>query len=137
MQAITFVTQNLNKVADAQKLLPNIHIQHVDFEVPEIQSLQLQDIVYYKIRYAYEKVQQPCFVMDTSLELRCLHNFPGPLIKRFWKKVGAETICNITNHLGNRQCNWTTMLAYYDGQTTQYFQASLAGTLADKPRGDQ
>ncbi len=137
MQTITFVTQNLNKLSDTQKLLPNIHVQHINFDVPEIQSLQLQEIANYKIQYAYEKVQQPCFVMDTSLELRCLNNFPGPLIKWFFGSVGAHTICQIAQTLHNNQCKRTTILAYYDGKQSTYFQESLTWTLPDTPRGDK
>ena len=69
MKKLVFVTQNQNKLSDAQKLLPDFEIEHIDFEVPEIQSLNPKEIVKHKLEYAYSKVQKPCFVMDASLFL--------------------------------------------------------------------
>jgi inosine/xanthosine triphosphate pyrophosphatase family protein len=45
MPKLVFVTQNLNKISDAQRLFPDIEIDHINFDVPEIQSLDTREIV--------------------------------------------------------------------------------------------
>ena len=136
MKKLVFVTQNMNKIADAQKLLPEFEIEHVDFEIPEIQSLDPNEIIEYKLEYAYKKVNIPCFVMDSSLSLDCLNGFPGPLIKWFEKAgIEGEKTCQIANLFNEHGCAWTNVLGYYDGQDTHFFTETLKGALPDAPRG--
>jgi non-canonical purine NTP pyrophosphatase (RdgB/HAM1 family) len=136
MKTIVFVTQNLNKVEDAKKLLPEFEIEHIDFEVPEIQSLDPKEIAEYKIKFAYDKVQKPCFVMDASLFLDCLNGFPGPFIKWHFKHtVGADKTCEIAKLFNQFGCKWTTVLAYFDGKETHFLEETVSGKLPEKPRG--
>lgn len=133
---ITFVTQNKNKLADAQKLLNKYEIKNINFEVPEIQSMDTKEIVEYKIKYAYEKVQKPCFVMDASLFLDCLNSFPGPFIKWYFEKsVGAEKTCEIAKLFNEFGCKWTTVLGYYDGENTHFIEETVKGKIPTEPRG--
>ena len=135
--SIVFVTQNQNKVEDAKKLMPGVEINHIDFEVPEIQSMDPRQIAEYKIKFAYEKVQKPCFVMDASLFLDCLNGFPGPFIKWYYKNtVGAEKTCAIANLFQEPGCQWTTVLGYYDGQETHFLEETVRGNVPPKPIGE-
>lgn len=137
MQQLVFVTQNLNKVNDAQKLLPDFQIMHIDFDVPEIQSMNPNEIVENKIKFAYEKVGQPCFVMDTSLFFDCLNGFPGPFIKWYWEKtVGAEKTCAIANLFNQYGCQFTTTLGYYDGQESHFITETIQGRISEEPKGN-
>lgn len=136
MRTLTFVTQNLHKVEDAQRLLPDFAIKHVDFEVPEIQSLDPQEIVRHKLEYAYSKIGEPCFVMDASLFLDCLNGFPGPFIKWWFEKtVGEEKTCEIAKLFNQHGCQWTTVLGYFDGSETHFLEETITGRLPEKPRG--
>ena len=133
---ITFVTQNKYKVADAQKLLPDFEIENIDFEVPEIQSLDPKEIVEYKLKYAYERVEKPCFVMDASLFLDCLNSFPGPFIKWYFEKtVGADKTCEVAKLFNQFGCTWTTVLGYYNGEKTHFIEETVHGTIPTEPRG--
>ena len=136
MKTLTFVTQNQNKLADAQKLLPEFTIDHIDFDVPEIQSLDPKEIAEHKLEYAYTKVQKPCFVMDASLFLDCLNGFPGPFIKWWFEKtVGEEKTCRIAKLFDQYDCAWTTILGYFDGKDTHFLEETVNGTLPETPRG--
>ena len=138
MKKLIFVTQNKNKLADAQKLLPEFTIEHVDFDVPEIQSLDPKEIIERKLSYAYEKIGKPCFVMDSSLALDCLNGFPGPFIKWWFEKtVGEEKTCAIATLFGERGVTWTNVLGYFDGSDTHYLEETLRGTLPATPCGTQ
>ncbi len=133
---LSFITGNKNKLVDAQKLLPEFEIEHIDFEVPEIQSLDPKKIIEHKLEYAYSKIQKPCFVMDTSLFLDCLNNFPGPFIKWWFEKtVGEEKTCQIAKLFNQYGCTWTTVLGYFDGQDTHFLTETVKGKLPEMPRG--
>jgi non-canonical purine NTP pyrophosphatase (RdgB/HAM1 family) len=136
MQTIVFVTQNLHKLEDAKRLLPEFAIEHVDFEIPEIQSMNPREIVEHKLKYAYEKVGVPCFVWDASLFMDCLNGFPGPFIKWYFEKtVGAEKTCSIANLFDQHGCQWTTVLGYFDGSATHFLEETVLGTIPAMPRG--
>lgn len=136
MKTLVFVTQNKNKLADAQKLLPEYAVEHIDFDVPEIQSLDPKEIIRHKLEYAYEKIKKPCFVMDASLGLDCLNGFPGPFIKWWFDKtVGEEKTCAIATLFGERGLIWTNALGYFDGSDTHYLEEAIRGMLPDNPRG--
>lgn len=137
MKSLTFVTKNKHKLDDAKKLLSDYEIHNISFDVPEIQSLNPEEIVEEKLIYAYQKVKEPCFVMDTSLFFDCLNGFPGPFIK-FWfeETVGAEKTCEIANLFKKYGCQFTTVLGYYDGVETYFFKETLNGEIPTEPRGD-
>jgi XTP/dITP diphosphohydrolase len=136
LMRLTFVTQNVHKVSDAQKLLPHHEIEHVDFVVPEIQSLRPEEIVEEKLRFAYERVGRPCFVMDASLFLDCLNGFPGPFIKWYFEEtVGGEKTCEIAKLFQQFGCEWVTVLGYFDGKNATFFKESVRGSLPSSPRG--
>lgn len=136
MKKLIFVTQNKNKLADVQKLLPEFEIEHVDFETPEIQSLDPREIIEKKLEYAYNKIKQPCFVMDASLSLDCLNGFPGPFVKWWFEKtVGAEKTCQIAKLFNEFGCTWTNVFGYFDGKDTHFLEEAIRGILPTEPRG--
>jgi non-canonical purine NTP pyrophosphatase (RdgB/HAM1 family) len=135
VRTLVFVTGNLDKVEDAKKLLPEFKIEHIDFDIPEIQSHYLPDVVEKKATFAYEKVKKPLFVMDTGLFLDALNGFPGPFIRWFFETVGSEKICRIANTLKDPNCHWTTILAYHDGLKIRYLEENVVGTIPERPRG--
>lgn len=134
MRSIVFVTQNKHKLADAQKLLPEYHIEHIDYKTIEIQSFDLKEIITQKLTHAYKHVQKPCFVMDTALSFECLNGFPGPFIKWWVEVVGEEKTCQIAQHLNQHGCTWTTTLGYFDGTETQYLEETVRGTISREPQ---
>ncbi|MBI4359691.1 MAG: non-canonical purine NTP pyrophosphatase [Candidatus Jacksonbacteria bacterium] len=136
MKALTFVTQNSDKLADVSKLLPEFEIQHIDFAVPEIQSLNPREIVEHKLKYAYERAKVSCFVMDASLCMDCLNGFHGPFIKwYFTHTVGAEKTCKIASLFDEFYCTWTTVLGFFDGQETHFLEETVNGKISPEPRG--
>ena len=137
MKTLVFVTQNRNKLEDAKRLMPGFEIEHVDFEVPEIQSLNSKDIIEHKLKFAYVQIKRPCFVMDTGLYIDVLNGFPGPLIKWFYHQVGADKISQVVQSLGQTECKWTTTLGYFDGKEETFLEETVMGDIAPKPQGDK
>lgn len=78
-----FITGNKNKLAEVQVFFP--HIQQHELDLPEIQSLDAEEIIYHKIGEARKHIKEPFIVEDTSLHCTALGGFPWPLIKRVTK----------------------------------------------------
>ncbi len=136
MKKIVFVTQNKNKVIDLQKILPNFQVENIDFEIDEIQSMSPEKVIEHKLKQAYEKMQIPCFVQDTSLFIESLNGFPGPFIKFFYETIGAETICKILENQENRKAIWKSIIGIYDGENITYLEEKVEGEIAKKPKGE-
>lgn len=135
MKSLVFVTTNTHKIADAQKLLPEYKIDHVDYEIQEIQSLHPNEVAEHKLRTAYAMVQKPCFVMDTSFCINSLNGFPGPFCKWWFEMVGEEKVAHIVSLLEDTRCQVSSILGYFDGLKYHFLEETLQGSIAEKPRG--
>ena len=127
-----FVTSNRNKFAEARKIL-DFEIRQAKLEIPEIQSINVKDIVKDKARKAYEKLRKPVIVEDTALYIRSWKGFPGPLISWVIKTMGINGICKFTGK--ERTAKAEACVAYYDGKKMRIFSGSVKGLISKKPRG--
>ena len=90
---ITFITGNVKKLAELKAVLPrDLDITHQQVDLDEIQSLDLHEIISYKLRQAYAAVNGPVMVEDISAELASLNGLPGPFIKFFHQKLGEQAL---------------------------------------------
>src|SRR5258708_35612098 len=86
-----FITGSPSKFAEMQELLPGL--EQFDLDLPEIQGAEGQVVAMAKLRHARQLLpDQELITEDTGLYLDCLNGLPGPLIKRFMKKLGTHTI---------------------------------------------
>lgn len=131
---ISFITGNTNKIKDAQLLLVDFEVHAITIDLPEIQSMDPKEIIEYKLKYAYETCNKPCFVMDTSLSFDGLNGFPGPFIKYFFHAIGDKRICEIIGNQPNKICHRKTCLGYYDGVQSHFFEHIIDWEVPDHPR---
>ena len=135
MSTVTFVTGNASKAAYLTKCL-GFPVQHHKVDVPEIQSLDLQEVVEHKVRAAYKLLQRPVLVEDVSLEFTALGRLPGTFIRFYVDEVPLETICRTLDGL-NRGAVARCVFGYYDGSDdVQFFESSMPGMIAEHPRGN-
>ena len=80
---LLFVTGNQNKVTEAGMYLQSYTVKKAGVEVPEIQSVDVIQVVRAKLESAFEQTQQPCFVMDASLVIDGLCKQEGTNPKKF------------------------------------------------------
>ncbi|HWN42357.1 MAG TPA: non-canonical purine NTP pyrophosphatase, partial [Thermoanaerobaculia bacterium] len=74
------VTGNRGKIAEARLAL-GMEIEAVEVDLPEIQGLDLVEILQQKAEVAWAIVQRPLVVEEAGLDLLALNGFPGPLVK--------------------------------------------------------
>lgn len=75
-----FITGNSNKLREVQAILGN-HIIQWDIDLPEIQSLDSQEVLNHKIQSTLDSLNEtekqiPFFLEDTSLTFHALGKFP-------------------------------------------------------------
>lgn len=132
----TFVTGNINKVREVEKIL-GTPIDHVDIDLDEIQGLDPKAISTHKVLEAWKQVGKPLFVIDQSIYIHCLNDFPGPLIKWFWEQVTLKKICEIANAFDDHLIRAETVVTYYDGKEVKHFSGEVVGTIPPEPRGNK
>ena len=95
---LTFVTGNAAKAEQLRWHLP-IPLHHQAVDLPEIQSLSLEEVVGHKAREAYKVIGSPVLVEDTALSFEALKGLPGPLIKWFLQELGNDGLCRLLRRL--------------------------------------
>lgn len=132
---ITLVTGNKNKLSEATRIL-RVPIRSADIDLDELQEVDVIKISDHKARQAWAQLKRPVVVWDTSVYIGCLNDFPGPLIKWFWKQVPAERVCQIATALNNRSIYNQTILTLFDGEVINHFMGRWDGTIPEQPRGN-
>ncbi|MDE1828056.1 MAG: non-canonical purine NTP pyrophosphatase [Candidatus Micrarchaeota archaeon] len=127
-----FVTSNKNKLREAEQILGR-KIVNSPMDIPEIQSIQVRDIVVDKAMRAYSKLKKPVLVEDGGLYIKSLGGFPGALVK--WLSViGYPAICAMVQD-NKREAYAEVYLCLYDGKKPITFQGRTYGTISKKPSG--
>lgn len=133
MEPVTFITGNQGKVAEVMRYL-GLPLQHVALDLPEIQSLESEEIVGHKARAAYESVGTPVLVEDVSFVFHALGRLPGPLIKWFEAELGNDGLCRLLEGK-SKDATATVTYGFHDGTTVHFVSGSMKGTIAESPRG--
>ena len=131
------VTGNPKKVAEAETALGR-PLETIALDLPEIQSLDLAQVVAAKAEEAWRRLRRPLVVEDTSLSLSALGGFPGPLVKWLLESVGVEGIARVGKALGDDQAVAACALVYKFGSAPEdrlTATVEVPGRLADPPRG--
>ena len=130
---LVVVTTNPDKLAEINKILgTNFKVSKI--EIPEIQSLDLDEIITEKAKTAYKLIKKPVLVEDVSFEIEALNNLPGTFIKFFLKTLGTEGTVSLVK--GKKtDTKVTTAAAIYDGKKLKFLKGTIKGTLSAKNKG--
>lgn len=134
VESITFITGNQAKVEWLQRHIKT-PVSHQKLDIPEIQSLELEEVVRNKAEEAFKQLQSPLLVEDTSLKFNTLGKLPGPLVKWFLEELGTDGICKLLNSYDDRNAVAEVMYGLHTGDEVVLFDSSMNGTIADSPRG--
>lgn len=135
MRDVVFVTGNPNKAKYFSRMV-GFDVEHITVELEEIQSLSLREVVEHKAHQAYEKLQRPVIVEDTSVRFSAMNGLPGPFIKWFLDTMSLEEICRMLDVPNDRSAVAGAAIAYYDGKILEVFERELEGSVPSNPKGD-
>lgn len=136
MNKITFITGNAAKAEQLGRHL-NMSVNHLKLDLPEIQSLSLEEVVEHKAKEAYKQIHSPVLVEDTSLVFSALGRLPGPLIKWFLTELKNEGLCKLLEPYKDRSAIARVVFGCYDGVKLQMFEGQIKGRIAESPRGEE
>lgn len=136
MKNITFITGNAAKAEQLGRHLDH-PVAYKKLDLPEIQSLNLREIIQHKTREAFEQVGDTVLVEDTSLTFKALGKLPGPLIKWFLTELDNGGLCKILNSYEDRSALAEVCFGLYDGSDLKIFEGQAEGIIADTPRGER
>lgn len=129
------VTGNASKRAEAERILGR-GVECADEDLPEVQGLDLEEVLRAKATEAWRRLGRPLVVEETGLELAALGGFPGPLVKWMLQAVGAEGIARVGIALGDPRVTARCALAYTaDGAELVVAAGATHGTLVSPGRG--
>lgn len=133
--SFALVTGNPGKLAEARRLAGR-ELEAVDLDLPEIQSLDLLEVLGAKGEEAWRRLRRPLVVEETGLALAALSGFPGPLVKWMLQAVGPEGVARTALALGDPRAEARCALLYRDAGGAVVAEGSTRGTLVLPPRGD-
>jgi non-canonical purine NTP pyrophosphatase (RdgB/HAM1 family) len=123
------ITGNPHKLAELQEIFPkDINLEARSLDLPEIQSLDIDEIVEDKLRRAYEVIQAPVIVEDVSAVLASQGDkLPGPFVKFYLQALGRHALYQIGKP--NDRVTITCAMGYYDGTKSEIFHGIVKGTV--------
>lgn len=129
-----FITGNAGKAKYLSDYF-DFPVKHKKLDLPEIQSLDLAEIVADKAKRAYEIIRKPVLVEDVSLVFSALDKLPGPLIKWFYETLGNDGLCDLLNRYEDKRAKAKVSFGLcVDGQV-KIFSGLCEGYINDKPKG--
>lgn len=133
---ITFVTGNEKKRREVAAILGVSDLKSTKMDLPELQSMDLEEIVRAKLQPAFKWVGGPVLVEDIAYELEAVGGFPGPFVK-FWEKVGMHdgVLANIEK-TGKDGAKILAAVGYKDAENEFVVIESLAGKHVAKSSGE-
>ncbi len=125
-----FITSNKAKFQEAKEILPQL--EQLDIDLPEIQEIDIKKVVQEKLKEAFKYHQGEYIVDDASLSLSCLNGLPGPLIKWFWQKLGAQGLFALAKKYNDFRAEAQTAIGYINQKgKIKIFLGAIKGKIVD------
>jgi len=110
---INLITHNPNKVKEFKSILePEITVNHIDFDYPELRSDEPTDIVKIAAKSLADKLNKPIVVEDSGFFIEALKDFPGTISAYAFKRIGNQGILKLMQEENNRKCFYKSAIGY-------------------------
>lgn len=129
------MTSNPGKAREVESIL-GVPLERLDIDLPEIQALDVAEVVREKAASAFAIAGRPVIVEDTGLSIDALRGLPGALVRWFLVTVGAEGICAMIPAGAERGATARTAVAYCDGETLEVLTGETRGVIVPRPAGE-
>jgi XTP/dITP diphosphohydrolase len=133
---LLLVTGNPGKLIEARRLAGS-ELVSIALDLPELQSLDLEDVLSAKSEAAFAAAGRPVVVEETGLELAAMNGFPGPLVRWMLEAMGAEGVARAAISLGDARAKAVCLLAWTDGSETVVGRGETSGVLVLPGRGSR
>ncbi len=134
MKALLVVTSNKSKAAEIEAIT-GYRVEAVKLDIPEIQSLDVEEVAREKALTAFRKVKKPVVVDDTGMAISAIGGLPGALVSWFLSTIGPAGILRLVGSTDDRTASVFTCIGYADANGAHTFLGIRHGSLALEPRG--
>ena len=127
---ITLITGNTHKFQEIKAILGE-SISMVDIDLPEIQSLDVKEVVLEKLKLAREHVQHGAIMVDdTGYYFKSMGRLPGVFSKFFLQELGHEGVSSLVSKLDSNRATTYTCIGYMNEiNVVKYFIAHVEGII--------
>ena len=142
---IVFATNNLNKLSEVQKMLPQsiqlLTLKDINcFDEIEETENTLEGNAKLKADYITNKFGYNCFADDTGLEVECLNNAPGVYSARYaGKENNAEKnmqkLLTEMSQIKNKKAQFRTAIALNLNGKQFLFEGICKGNILEQKQG--
>lgn len=135
MKKLIFVTSNNHKLSEAKDILSEFEVIKKPLEITEIQG-NLNEICQNKSLQAFLKLDEACFVEDTSLIFQAWTELPGPYIKPFLQSIGPAGLYQMLLNFDNKKATAIATIGFMNKKLKEplLFQGRIEGVIVS-PRG--
>lgn len=133
-EEILFITGNENKLKEVREIT-GLNVIAKKLDIPEIQSLDVEEVAKVKALEAFRLTGKPVMVDDTGMSIEALNGLPGALITWFISTLKIEGIVYLLSHEKNRKASVSTCIAYADQTGVYAFTGTVQGEIARSLRG--
>ena len=144
---LVFATNNLNKLVEVQKMLPNsielLSLKDINcFDEIEETATTLEGNAKIKANYITKKFGYNCFADDTGLEVESLDNNPGVYSARYAGKESnseknMEKLLSELNNKSNRNAQFRTSICLNLNGKQFLFDGICKGEILHQKHGEQ
>jgi non-canonical purine NTP pyrophosphatase (RdgB/HAM1 family) len=136
LSSLVFVTSNPGKAREASRFLGR-PVEARALDLPEMQSLDFEEVAAAKARGAAEALGTAVLVEDSGLALAAWNGFPGPLTKWLTESVGEAGLARMLEPFGDRRVEAVSVLAVARPGDSRVTVAvgRVPGVIAEAPRG--
>ncbi|MBC6497341.1 MAG: RdgB/HAM1 family non-canonical purine NTP pyrophosphatase [Alphaproteobacteria bacterium GM7ARS4] len=148
---IVIASHNIGKVIEIRQFLMSqridvLSLKDLDIPEPEENASSFEGNAALKAQHAFSACAMPCLADDSGLEVACLQGRPGIYSARYalhpstQKRDFAYAMQKLHKDMGdskNRKARFVCALAWVtpQQQKTQFFVATIEGTLCWPPKG--
>ena len=144
---LVFATNNPNKLAEVQKMLPDsivlLSLKEIDcFDDIEETASTLEGNAKLKANYITQAFEHDCFADDTGLEVESLHNAPGVFSARYAglendSEKNMQKLLSELNGKPNRKAQFRTAIALNINRKQFIFEGICKGEILSKKQGEK
>lgn len=137
MKQLIYVTGNKDKFTDGQQILKQYGYDAVQKKL-KIDELQLTDgelIARHKAQQAFDLLQKPLFVNDTTWHIPAINNFPGAFMKYVNETFTPEDWLRLMKDVDDRRVIMREILVFKDTDDEVVFFHDVEGTFLFESSG--
>lgn len=143
---IVLASTNAGKAKELQKHLSDwtlLTLRDIGFdqEIPEPYETFHENALT-KAKTVFESCHQPVIADDSGLIVDALNGAPGVHSAYYGGEHGnaqknIQRLLSEMKGVENRRAYFISVICFYDGQQTQYFEGRCYGTIAEQPLGEE